>query len=53
MHNDLFQYGQRINTSGYGSESITRPSPFRLEQPRVSQDIPAPAQANSAIIQKI
>jgi hypothetical protein len=53
MYNEHFQYGQRVNTSGYGSESLSKPSPFRLEQPKLSQDLPTTAPANSAIIQKI
>lgn len=54
MYNDQFQYGQRISTSGYGSDSLPKPSPFRPEQqPRPSQDLPPTSQANTAIIQKI
>ncbi|CAM6000093.1 unnamed protein product [Sphagnum balticum] len=59
MYNDRFQYGQRINTSGYGSDSYYRPS-APLRQPEVSAYRPSNSQpsndfpaSNAQLIQKI
>lgn len=52
MYNEHFQYGQRINTSGYWSDSVLKPSPFRLEPPRAPAD-PSPSPTTNLIIQKI
>jgi hypothetical protein len=52
MYNEHFQYGQRLNTSGYGVESSLKPSPFRLEPPRTQLE-PVNSSSNALIIQKI
>lgn len=53
MYNEQFQYGQRISTSGYGSESLAKPSPFRLDPPKPSIDQLGSGSPNPIIIQKI
>lgn len=53
MHNEHFQYGQRVNTSAYGVESSIKPSPFRLEPPRPTQEGLTASSNNALIIHKI
>ncbi len=53
MHNEHFQYGQRINTSGYGSDSYFKPSPFNLNGPKTVNDPLNTSSSNTVIIQKI
>lgn len=53
MYNEYFQYGQRVNTSGYGADSSLRPTPFRLDAPRPQPEPAYSSSSNAIIIQKI
>jgi hypothetical protein len=53
MYNEHFQTGQQSNTSGYVNDSYSRPSPFRLEPIRTSNDPQVISPANAIIVQKI
>lgn len=53
MHNEHFQYGQRVNTSAYGADSSLRPTPFRLDAPRPHPEPLNSSSNNAVIIQKI
>ena len=53
MYNEHFQYGQRVNTSGYGADSSLRPTPFRLDAPRPQPEPAYSSSSNVIIIQKI
>lgn len=53
MYNEHFQHPPNVNTSTFPSGSVTGPSPFRVEGPRIAEDLPGSSSTNSLIIQKI
>lgn len=53
MYNEHFQYAPNVNTSTFPLGSATGPSPFRVEGPRTTYDLPGSSSTNTLIVQKI